>query len=255
MKYIFSSILLAVLVVPALVLAQTEENKVWFTGVPDAVGATAAPNKGDDILIYARLNNTTKDPIMYTVTFSTVPESIGTKTATVPPYTEQSVSIQWLMPEAPLIATATITKALDKNKKEIVSLKDTVIGTVSLSNSPDLPKLSNVKGFFNKALVGLESWRLKQLDYFTKLKKDNESVLGTTTLKDVSDVFKPEVPATPREEESAVDVEKPDRRTMDYVKLVYATMGQYYFAHKTFFYVSVVLIGLLVLRFFFRRFF
>ncbi len=244
-------IALIFLLIPLTVSAQSA-NSVWFTGVPDAKGVIVTPKAGDDILIYARINNTSPDPITYTVSFATVPDPIGTKTATIPGYTEQSLSVASTMPEAAMIATATIDKALDKNKKEIVAMKGTLIGSVALSNSPTLPKFDGVKGFFGKTLAKIEIWRLKQLDRFIALRKESQTVLGTTTLKDISDVFQPEKVGVPGEETSP---EQPDRHTMDYLKLMYATMGEYYLAHKTFFYVSLVLVGLFVIRFIFGRFF
>lgn len=252
MKALLASIFV-LFFISSVALAQ-EGKPVWFTGVPNADGTIATPKSGDDILIYARLNNTTKDPIIYTVNFTTVAEPVGSKTVTIPGYTQQSVSIEWMMPDAPFIVTAKVTKATDKNKKEIISLKDTLIGTVALSNKSELPKLDGVKGFFNKTITKIEVWRVKQHEYFTNLKKLSQGVLGTTTLKDVSEVFKPD--ATTLGEESVVPIiQNPNGKTVEYAKLVYATMGEYYFGHKTLFYISLVLLGLFVLRFIFRRFF
>lgn len=249
-KLITTFILALALFVPATTHALEANQSVWFTSVPTVSGEELAAKIGDPILIYANLKNTTKDPITYTLSFVANEKVIGTKTTTVPGYTEQAASIEWKMPQTSTVVTASITKALDKNKKEIATLKAT-IGTVTVAPVLEMPKVA-VKGFVGKGLNYIENFRLKNLAYFTALKAKVRQELGGVTIDQVSSLIRTETTVAPGQTAPATQVE--DRNTTRYVVFIYATAGESFFAHKALFYIVSILLAFFVIRFIIRRF-
>lgn len=248
MKYFLSIILTLVLMVPHGVSAANDT--VWFSPVPSETAAVL--KVGDPVLVYAKVNNVIADPITYVLAFTTADATIGTKVVTIAGYTGQDVSIKWTMPATSTLVTATIAKATDKNKKELKALVGP-IGTATVGVAPQLPKITPIKGWVGDIVGYLESFRLKQLAYFTTLKQEADIVLTRTTVKDVTDFLKPESPTPSGTPETIVQVEKKDNGTsMGYVKLVYASGGKAFFGHKTVYFVAVILLALLIIRLFFK---
>ncbi len=250
MKKILALFLALALFIPTSAHALEANQSVWFTSVPTASGEELAAKIGDPILIYANLKNTTKDPITYTLSFVANEKVIDTKTTTVAGYTQQAVSIQWTMPKASTPVSVAITKAVDKNKKEIVSLKAT-IGTVTVAPALEMPKVA-VKGFIGKGLNYIENFRLKNLAYFTALKTKVRQELGGVTIDQVSSLIRTETTVAPGQTAPATQVE--DRNTTRYVVFIYATAGESFFAHKALFYIVSILLAFFVIRFIIRRF-
>ncbi len=250
------SIVLAVLLVPQSVWAivAPDTSTVWFKSVPTATGQELAPKIGDPILIYTAITNDTKDSITYTLSYGASEKTIGTKTTTIPGYTEQAPSFAWTIPQTPTTVTATITKAIGKDKKQLPALTG-VVGSVLISVNPSTPMPeigAQAKGFIGKGIAFVEAFRLRQLEYFTKLKVRNKDILGETTVNDISGLLQPEVPAVPGGETPPPQIK--DAQTMQYLTLLYATAGQSFFGHRVFFYIVTVLAVLFVIRFIFRRF-
>lgn len=243
MKYVLSLFLILALILPARAHAAAET--VWFTQVP-----SDTPSKllvGDPILVYAKVNNVTKDPVTYVLAFTTTDKTIGTKVVIVAGYSNQEISIPWSMPTTSTVVTVSIAKATDKNKKELKALIGP-IGATTVGAIVEGPDITPIKGWIGTVIVRLEGFRVAQLQYFTALKEDASSVLSRTTIKDVTNLLQPESPSQ-NTTDAHVQVEKKDNgTTMGYVKLVYATAGKALFANKTIYFVAVILLALLVIR-------
>lgn len=211
--------------------AHAAGNTVTFTSVPPT--ETAALKSGDPILIYATIDNKTKDPITYTLSFTASQKTIGTKVTTIPGYTQQAASITWKLPAEATEVTASITTATDKNKKALSALVGT-IGTVTISPvvEPTLPALTGVKGFFGKYVAMFESWRVRQAEYFTHLKAQSKQQAGETTINDVANYLQPDAPTAPGQ---VADTPKAmdDGYSKAYLTLLYASAGESFFGHKT----------------------
>ncbi len=244
----FIAVFLLTLIVASTSFAQ--DARVWFTSLPDNASETL--KAGDDILLYAKLGNTTKDAITYTVLFKTADKTIATKAATVSGFTEQSISVPWKMPEMNTLVTAEVTKAVGVDKKSIAALVGP-IGSVTVTNVKqiELPDTSRVKQFINTLVAHLETFRLKQLQYFTKLKAEADVVLERTTVKDVANLLQPETPGSTESETLTED----KGNFVGYAKLAYASIGKAFFGHRGVYFVTVILLTLLVIRFIFNRFF
>jgi hypothetical protein len=245
-----AAIILLLLCIPSYTFAATEQKDVWFDVAPGQSGSTSTMMVGGDILIYARINNLTKETITYSVSFSVDGAVIGTRVAPVPGYAQMAVSIPWILPEKSTEVTAIITKAVDKDKKELENLVGT-IGTVTLTNAAVIvaPDISSVRGFTGTVVTKVEAFRLKELQYFSALLIKSRGVLATTTLKDVSTMLQPD-PAP-----AVVVPEKKSNQIGGYAQLIYATGGKALFSHKATFYVVVVLLVLFILRFIVSRLF
>lgn len=252
MKYILSVLLLVLVLIPSSTGAANE--KVWFTPVPGKEVVTLAA--GDPILVYAKLSNVLSDPVTYVLAFSVGDKAIGSKIVTVPGYSSLDTSIEWKMPETSTEVTATIAKATDRNKKELKALIGP-IGTVTVG-VPILTQqvgLGPIKGWVGDIVGKLEAWRVKQLAYFTQLKLEASEVLGRTTIKDVGDLLQPETPTQSETDSTPVVEQKDNGTTLGYIKLMYATAGKAFFAHKAVYFVVLILGALLVIRLFFKLLF
>lgn len=235
------------LVLMIAVPAHAAESKVWFTPLPGKETITLAP--GAPILIYAKLTNALKDPVTYVLAFTAGDKTIGTKVVTLAGYTAQDTSVEWKMPETSTVVTATIAKASDSSKKELKALAGP-IGSVTVG-VPDLAKELNmgpIKGWVGGIVGTLEAFRVKELVYFTDLKDEAKEVLGRTTIKDVGDFLQPETPMQSATGANPEIEQKDEGTTMGYLKLVYATIGKAFFAHRGVYFVAIIVVALLVIR-------
>lgn len=248
MKKIFLTFLFVLLFAGVAHASET----VWFTPVPPQTVDNL--KAGDDILLYASINNAAKDTITYTVAFSAVDKTIATKTVGISGYSAQSISVPWKMPRDEVVVRAAITKAIDKNKKEIASLKGE-IGTVAVTKvvTPELPKLDGIKGVLGTWLAKVETWRVAQADHYGALVKQAKGELGQTTVQDITNYLQPDPPVQQTEQQYAS--KESDEHAKNSVQLIYASALQSFFAHKAFFYIASILIIFMVLRFIFGRFF
>jgi len=250
MKYFLACLLTLLLVVPTSLRA-ADEN-VWFTPIPSETPSQLNP--GDPILIYAKINNVIADPVTYVLAFTAGDKTIGTKVVTIAGYTGQDVSVQWTMPEVSTPVSATVAKATDKTKKELKALIGP-IGSVTVGVAPKEIDIGPIKGWVGDMVSDLERFRLRQLKYFTARKELANEVLSRTTIKDVQDLLQPE-PSVETATVSEVKVEKKDNgTTVGYLKLMYATIGKAFFAHKAVYFVAIILLGLVVIRLFFKLLF
>lgn len=254
MKYIFPILILVFFIFSpvgskAFAVATLPSNPVWIT--------PAAATMGDEIQINTLVYNDTADQASLSVTFTADNTVVATvSNLIVASKTAVVATAAWVMPDQKTTITVMVTKALTKEKKEIPSLKGT-IGTITIGG-PDaatLPNIPNVKGFAGGVITTLEEFRLKQLEGFTVLYDQSKAVLGKTTLKDVSTILKPDAPAASSETTSAPQQGETSSgsHAMEYLKLIYATIGRAFFAQKTLYYIVIILAVLFVIRFIFRR--
>lgn len=244
MKTFLMSVLLVLMIA---VPAHAAESKVWFTPMPGKESVTLAT--GDPILIYAKLNNVLKDPVTYVLAFTAGEKAIGTKVVTLAGYTGQETSVEWKMPETSTEVQVVIAKATDKNKKELKALIGPV-GSVTVGVPPATTgvNLGPVKGWVGDVVATLETFRTTNLAYFTKLKDEAKEVLSRTTIKDVGDLLQPETPTQSATDPNPQVEQKDNGTTLGYLKLMYATAGKAFFAHKGVYFVTIILVGLLIIR-------
>jgi len=231
------------LVVPVF----AEEEPVWFTPLPGKEILLTAP--GDPILVYAKLNNISSEPVTYVLAFIAGEKAIGSKVVTLSAYTAQDVSIQWKMPEARTEVIVTIARATDKNKKELKALA-VPIGAVMVS----LPEPKSeftfgpIKEWVREMIDTLETFRIKKLEYFTRLKIEAKVVLSRTTLKDVDNLLQPETQTQSATDPTPQVEQKDNGTTLGYVKLAYVTIGKALFANKAVYFVIINIAILLIIR-------
>lgn len=248
MKSIFLSIVAFVTIVIPAYAAST----VWFTPIPGKEKVSLA--SGDPILVYAKLENTSKDTITYVLSFDAEGKTIGTKVISVQGYSGQDVSVTWTMPADPVLVSVTVAKATDIHKKAVSSLVGPV-GSVQVGGTSAPVSefdVGTLTGWTGRVLTTLESFRTKELTYFTALQKDAQVVLGRTTIKDVSTLLQPETKTTSPTSTTPVVEKKDMGTTWGYAKLVYATLGKALFANKTTYFVVLIFVVLLGIRFVFR---
>ncbi len=251
LKKLFLPLLLITFFLPQIAgaTATVPSSGVWYT----PVGAAAS----SEITLNALVYNEMSEAVTFIVTFKSGETIIGkAEGLVVAPKSAKTASVKWTMPSTPTPVVATVTSATNKLKKEIPSLVGD-LGSVNVGGIDEIkiPEIKKVKGFFGNIINSLETFRLKQLNYFTLLKQKHQKVLGPNTPKDISDILKPEVPASPDTVGETADGEPANSHTMEYLTLVYASLGKSYFDHKAFFYVTVILVALFILKTIFSRFF
>ncbi len=242
MKKIVSSVLcLMLFLIPSFINAQQPPSGVWIT--PD--GALPA----EEVTLNALVYNDTKELVIVVVEFKTTTATIAkTDPVSVPAQSAKTVSVKWIIPAESATVSANVISAKNSLKKDVPSLVG-LIGTMTVGKTI-VPKAS-IKGFFAKVIDKIETFRIRQLEYFTTLKQKHQSVLAPNAIEDIGEMLQPDSPQTPGETEDKSNVQT---NTKEYITLVYASIGKSYFEHKAFFYVSVVLIFLFILRFIFNRF-
>lgn len=130
--------------------------------------------------------------------------------------------------------------------------------TTTDTTTPAEPNVAvvQVKSVMNKVIAYLESFRVRQLAYFTELKEKHKDVVAETTIKDITTIMTPDTPATPgASAEAEVQGEKSNEQTMQYLQYGYAWAGEGFFSHTALYYVVVILLALCIVRFIFTRFF
>lgn len=239
MKYL---VYLSIIVLCVVSTVSAAAKSVWYTGLPSEKPSTLSA--GDSILIYAKIENVLPDPITYVLAFSAQEKTIANKTLTLPGYSRQDISIPWTIPAEPVDVTAAIVKATDAQKKEMKALVGP-IGTVTVPLKPDT--LSEAKIFFASTVAKLEEIRLQQYASFSAQKKEANGIIDSTTLRDVHTILQPESPNESQQQTNPTS-EKTKKTIGQYAKLVYSTLGEAFFKNKTIFFVSIILIGLLIVR-------
>ncbi|GEM_PF-2327386 len=164
MKKILSVVIIFLSLTTVVSAAATVPNtSVWFTPSTAKVGETIALNA----LVY---NNQSVDATVV-VAFS----NVSSATALIPAQTAKTVSVSWKLPAKNTSVTATVTSAVDKNKKSIPSLVG-LIGTIDVGPSVDIivptsnlsfPGSTVISKWITPLLSNIEAYRSKQAIYFS----------------------------------------------------------------------------------------
>jgi hypothetical protein len=228
------------------------DAKVWITP------ADALPT--DDITLNAFVYNTEKQDITFKVSFKTGEKEIANATLLVPAESAKVVSAGWVMPEKSTVVTASVTSALTKLKKDIVSLHGS-LGSVTVGSIAAVPKLSvpggnTIKAWFGNFLEKVEVFRARKAGYFVRMREETKAKLGINNIQGVVKILTPSTPSP-----TAVPGDKPSEEQevkndpIDYAKLVYSSALASLFTQKAIFYIVFILLVLFIIRFFVSRFF
>jgi hypothetical protein len=226
---------------------------VWMT--------PANAKKGDDVVLNAFIYNSTNKTITTSVLFSTPESEIATINLTLSAQSAKTATSDWTVPETQTVVTASVIKAVDANQKNIPELLGPV-GTVT-AGTPSTFSIGSLgigaKTWAGTVLAIIEPWRIKQADHFIALRDKTKRELGVDVASDVMSKFtlqnkNPEVPALPGEERPTQTATERAFPIGKYATLLYASALASIFASATLFYISVVLLAILVLRFFIRLF-
>jgi hypothetical protein len=245
MKTLFAIVLLLIVSTStAFAAAELPKSSVWFDPAAAAVGESVTLNA----LVY---NDQTADATV-TVVFSDTTGTIGTTSALIAKATAKTLSVSWKMPEKNTVVTAKVTTATDAAKKSVPGLIG-VLGTVTVGPTVaptptvagiSFPGSAQINAWFAPLLSKVEAFRIKQTASFTTLKSttqariDHASALASNPAPDDKNVAS-EAAGNP----------------FDYVTLAYATVALGIFSSQAIFYVAIVLIFLLALRFIVNLFF
>jgi hypothetical protein len=201
--------------------ASLPATSVWFTPPTATAGTLITLNA----LVY---NNQTADATV-TVTFTTPADTIGTVTALVPAQTAKTLSYDWKMPSSSAIVTATVTTAINKQKKSLPGLLG-VLGTVSVAATPtplingiSFPGSTAITAWLTPALTQVEAFRAKEAIQFSNQRDAVKKTLGTS----VSEAF---------------------GNPYNYFILIYSSCLAAVFTSVSLFYIASILLALLLLR-------
>lgn len=246
--------LLILLPIPALAVPAAPEKTVWIE--------PASADEGEAIELSAFVYNRTAKTATVTVLFAAGETEIATTIITVAPQTGKVALAPWQQPKETTVVTASVVKALDAAKKNIPELLG-IIGTATIGaeNSPLISDelQGDIKEWVTSIVAKFEPWRKKQAQYFVALRDRKKDELGINSVKDITDRFEQkdaEAPATPGEEPTLADLTTSDSDIplASYAVLIYATSLAAMFSSFALFYITVVLLAILVLRFFFSLF-
>lgn len=221
--------------------------------------ATAAP--GQAIELNAFIYNSEKQNVTYTVSFRVKNEQVTQASATISPKVAKAVIGQWKQPQKTVDVTAVIVKAVGKDGKEITALHGE-LGTITVgveeekkesskASLPDVklpknfPSIGEVKGFINTKLSKLEAYRQRQAEKYAQLKTTARSEAGIGESREL-------VRENEKGETVVERIEKPT--FVAYGQIMVASALASFFGSYFIFYISVILLTFMVIRFIFRRF-
>ncbi|HTH92870.1 MAG TPA: hypothetical protein VL576_00075 [Candidatus Paceibacterota bacterium] len=219
----------------ALAVDTIPNTSVWFTPSDAASGAPITLNA----LVY---NNQTQDATV-TVQFKTDAGVIGTQSALVASQSAKTLVQKWLMPAKATVVTASVTGAVDKNKKSIPALLGT-LGTVSVGvgvtpviTTGSFPGSSTLTAWLGPLLSKIETFRLNQAVAYAALRDQTKLALGITPSKTPAQNTGDGLPP--------VKFDNP----LNYIVLIYATAAASFFGSAIIFYIGIILVLLLLIRF------
>jgi hypothetical protein len=197
-------------------------TSVWFT--PPT--ATA----GQPITLNALVYNNQTSQATVTVAFTTPTLNIAAVTATIPAGSAKTISFAWTMPKDVTLMMATVTAATNSSHQSIPSLLGT-IGTVTIGTEPTVlangitfPGSEQISAWFGPFISKVEVWRIQEAAIFTAQRQAVQAKITSS----VSQAF-----STP----------------MNYIVLIYTTCLASLFSNIAFFYVALILVILLALKF------
>ena len=250
MRYIIFSLTMLLWPLHANAAPELPAQSVWVAPATAEVGA--------EIELSAFVYNNTEKDASVTVSFAASEKAIDTVTVSVPKQSAKVASVSWSMPAEAVKVTATVTKAVDANKKDISSLRGT-LGTVNVGGTAlveaagsTFPGVETLKGWWRILLQQIENFRAKQALHFAALRDEAKKETGITVRQGIGEMLAPDVPAAP--ETPAEPTPAKEFEFMPYVKLIYATFLAALFSNIAIFYISLVLAVLLAIRFIIRLF-
>ncbi len=219
------------LVLPALVWATNTAPSIslWYT----PTDATAA----DEIQLSALVFNDSAEEVTTSVQFSANQAIIApAMNVVIAAHTAKVATLSFTMPGQKTIITAIVPTAFfTKSKKSDEALLGATSSLIVADTT--LPvKFPAATGLIGAVVDKLESFRTRELTYFTALKETN--TLGSSTPKVIGTVI----------EISSSDSKQSPMRMFVYA---YAAAGKALFAQKALFYIVLVLLLLFILRFLF----
>lgn len=262
MKVIVASILLVFTFgTDVYATAVLPPQNVWVTPV-DAVAQ--AP-----ITLNALVYNSSASTALMTVEFSVDGASIGSVVLTIPKETAKTAQIAWTQPSAQTSITVAVIKAVSSAGKPVPALVGTVgevtVTTALAMNAQKMqyPWSGKVSGVLSSAVAFLEPFRTAQAKKYATLRDTVKARIGIEVANQVGSqvtkILTPEIPAAPNIPGVATSTATQGARIgtvdnpFDYVTLVYATALASTFGHKAAFYIAVVLIALISIRFIIRK--
>jgi hypothetical protein len=233
------------------------------TPPPQTVRAEPAnAKKGEKVSLEAFVYNSYGKTVTVEVMFSTPDEEIETISLTLPTQSGKTATTEWTGPEAQTVVTASIVRAVDSSQKTVPELLG-VIGTVTVGAKPSTFSIGNL-GISAKSWVGtifqtIDPWRIKQALKYEILRDQKRKELGISTMQDLTDQLTPkapEAPALPGDDAQRLGdlSNKAVFPIGTYATLFYASALAGLFGSIALFYICLVVLLLMLLRFFFRLF-
>lgn len=249
---IFFAFFIALLLPTLLFAAPTvPKDKVWFTPTDAIVG--------EAIEINAFIYNPQKESITFTVAFLANEKAIGTKTILVPTLTAKTISVSWSVPDTQTLITIDVQKALNAAKKDIPTLHGS-LGTVSIGEivaitpAISLSDTSSIKVWIKANLHEIEVFREKQAKYFIEMREAAKIRLGINKVKNIEDKYQSSLNTPGGTTPKSLPPGESENNGNDYINLIYSTSLASFFGKIEIFYISIVLLILLLLRFFIKLF-
>jgi hypothetical protein len=190
-------------------------------------------------------------------------KEIGNNTVSLAAGAAKTASISWIVPQKETVVTATITKAIDAKKVSITELLGDIgivtVGGLS-ADTLSLPSDSAIKKWFASITAHIEPFRLKEAIYFRDLRDATRARLGivSSTSTPTPSSTTPEAAALPQQTNNAGTLSDLSAlKTVhggDYVTLIYATALATLFSSILLFYLLLIGLIILVIRFIFRLF-
>lgn len=246
-----------VLIIPLHVYGAVEapEFNIWITP-PDA-------KPGEAIEIHAFVYNNTTKNVTATISFKVSAKEIGKSTISIPAETAKAAKISWEFPQEKTEVLVEVTNAVDTRKKNVPELVG-VVGTVTIEEnntkgSLALPSQQAIKKWFGSIFATIEPFRIKQSDHYTELRNNTRDKLGLGSKNGMlPDLSEPETPAVPGDDEESLRAGSVTTARQlnigNYLTYLYASALAALFTNIAVFYITLILVILLVLRFIFSRF-
>jgi hypothetical protein len=241
--------------------AQLPSTSVWFDPATAVVDAPITLNA----LVYNNQAATATVTVVFTTDKQT---KIGSVTEQVPAQSAKTFSTAWKMPAKSTLVTATVTTAVTASKKSLPALVGPVgsitVGTVTPLITgvavPSFPGSTQIAAWFAPLFNAVEKFRLQQATYFTRLQESSRNKIGLNPAA-LPQIFQ-QPDGTTDSTPSSTSGQAANANTvnmfgspLDYVTYAYATAFTALFANQMVFYIVLILIILLLLRFIANRIF
>ncbi len=220
-------------------------NTVWYEPANAAVGVA--------INLHALVYNNTSSTVTVTVGFNTTKGTLATATGEIAPQAAKTLTAAWKMPAASTIITGAVTKAVvTSTKKSVPSLVGT-LGSITVAHLGTTTETTGV-GLFPAGFPGSAQLNVWLAPIFNSIERFRTTEAATlTTLRDTS---KAQVSKTQHSTVSA-DSTAPASDALSstfsnpsvYFNYLYSSALAPVFSNAAVFYIVLVLLVLLVLRF------